>query len=326
MKLVFSVLAASLLVASPAIAKTFKVGTMIPEGTSWANNIKKMTKEIKKATDGRVKFKVYYGGVAGDEPDVLRKIRSGQFHGGTFTGKSLGDINGDFRLLELPFNFQHDRSKALKVMNGMKNHLNSGFKKAGFKALGYYEMGKVYVVSKNKIKNIDDMKGVKIWAFEGDPLVENIMTSLKLVATPLALPDVTTSLSTGMIEAAYGPPLGIIALQWQSKVKYLLDQPLAYVFAGFVLGEKSWNKISKADRAKVESITAEYTAKANDINIQENVKSLEVLKQQKIEFVKPADVKKETAIGHKVREEVLAKLTGKLFTKEGRKIYDGLMK
>ena len=58
-----------------AHAKSLKISTLAPEGTTWANNLKKMVKEIKKATNKKVKFKVYYGGAQGDEPDILRKIR-----------------------------------------------------------------------------------------------------------------------------------------------------------------------------------------------------------------------------------------------------------
>ena len=50
-------------------------------------------------------FKIYPGGVQGDEPDVLRKIRFGQLHGGAFTGYGIGHIYSPTRVLELPFLF-----------------------------------------------------------------------------------------------------------------------------------------------------------------------------------------------------------------------------
>ena len=46
-------------------AKSFKVAALVPEGTSWATNLKDMVREIKTKTDGRVKIKLYLGGVAG---------------------------------------------------------------------------------------------------------------------------------------------------------------------------------------------------------------------------------------------------------------------
>ena len=55
-----------------------------------------------------------------------------------------------------------------------------------------------------------------------------MVKSLNLSPVPLPITDVQASLSTGVIEAAYAPPLGIIALQWDNKVKYLVDFPLAF--------------------------------------------------------------------------------------------------
>ncbi|MFZ8933090.1 MAG: TRAP transporter substrate-binding protein DctP, partial [Bacteriovoracaceae bacterium] len=135
-------------------AKTFKVGVLAPEGTAWSENLKKLTKEVKKATEGRVKFKIYYGGAQGDEPDVLRKIRVRQLHGGVFTGKTLGDINGDVRVIELPFTFIDNREKAWKTLTGMKDFFNETFENKGVKNLGFFEIGQVYFVSQKKTDNL----------------------------------------------------------------------------------------------------------------------------------------------------------------------------
>ncbi len=68
-------------------AQQVKLAVLVPEGTTWGMSLKKFSKEVETVTGGEVSMKVYYGGVAGDEPDVLRKVRIGQLHGGIFTGK-----------------------------------------------------------------------------------------------------------------------------------------------------------------------------------------------------------------------------------------------
>ena len=72
------------ILGSQVQAARLKVGVLAPEGTNWAKNMKKMAKEVKKATDGEVKFKFYFGGSQGDEVDVLRKVRINQLQGGVF--------------------------------------------------------------------------------------------------------------------------------------------------------------------------------------------------------------------------------------------------
>jgi TRAP-type C4-dicarboxylate transport system substrate-binding protein len=305
-----------LLIASPlsAIGITLKVAALVPEGTNWAKTLKNMSKEVKEATGGKVKFKIYYGGVAGDEPDVLRKVRVGQLHGGVFTGKTLGDIDGDMRAIEIPFNFYDKGEKAINALRGMENFLNKKFVKNGFKNLGFYGVGQVYMVSTKKVSNIEELKGIKIWSWEGDEVVKSMVDSLKLVSVPLSLPDVLSSLSTGIIGAAYAPPLGILALQWQSKVKYLIDFPVAFSTGALLISNKRWKKVKAEHQKIVENIANKYISKANEYANADNKAGLETLKSLGVEFIKFK--KSDLDQAEMIRKDVIKKLEGKIISKE----------
>jgi TRAP-type transport system periplasmic protein len=295
-------------------AVTFKVGLLAPEGTSWAVNLKRMAKEIKKSTNGRVKFKLYYGGAQGDEPDVLRKIRVGQLQGGIFTGKTLGDINGDVRVLEIPFTFFEKREKAYGVMMKMAPYFDQQFIKRGFYNLGFFEIGMVYFVSKKKTPSLNSLQGIKIWSWEGDPLVASLISTMKLVSVPLALPDVLSSLSTGIVEAAYAPPLAILALQWNNKIKYLLDFPLAYSTGAFLIDGKKWKKVKEEDQRLVQKISRKFFSKINQDNAKENSDALIALKGAGIEFLNFSE--SDQKVSSDLRGAIIKQLTGKLFSKE----------
>lgn len=289
-----------------------KPAVLVPEGTTWGMSLKKFSKEVETVTGGEVNFKVYYGGVSGDEPDVLRKIRIGQLNGGIFTGKTLGDIAGDVRAMETPFTFYNDHVKAGKALETLTPTFNSLLKAKGFVNLGFYEIGKVYVVSTKKVTNLNELKGIKIWAWEGDQLVEAMIHSLNLVSVPLALPDVLSSLSTGIIDAAYAPPLGILALQWHTKVKYLIDFPTAYSIGALLVSDKVWAKVKPEHQAKIMEAAKKFVKEANDKSVGENEQAMAQLKKSGVEFVKfPAD---DVKAASSVRADVLKRLKGKLFS------------
>jgi len=284
-KIILGILFSGLFIQNVS-ALTVKIGVLAPEGTSWAKNLKKMAKEIKTATNKKVKLKIYFGGSQGDEPDVLRKIRVGQLHGGVFTGKTLGDIYSDVRVMELPFTFYQDRAKALSTLQGMESFFTKGFNENNFISLGFIELGNVYFVSKEKAINLNSLKGMKIWSWEGDQLVSAMIQEMDLVSVPLSIPDVLSSLSTGIIEAAYAPPLGIIALQWNTKIKYLVDFPLSYSMAAFLINKKTWLKMSSEHQKIVSDISRKYVDKINKANVQDNIDALTVMKSLGVEFVK----------------------------------------
>ncbi len=296
---------------------TIKMAVVAPEGTSWSKHLKKMSKEIKKKTDGAVKIKIYYGGSQGDEPDVLRKVRVGQLHGGLFTGKTLGDISGDVRVIEVPFTFNGNREKGWNTLNKMTPYFNSKFNKSGFMNLGFFELGMIYYVSQKKSSNLEDLKGTKIWSWEGDRLVSTMIDVMKLVSVPLPLPDVLSSLSTGIVEAAYAPPVGIIALQWNTKIKYLVDFPIAYSIGAFMVSNKQWGKIKPAHQKIVKDLADEYIAKINKDLIVENKDALAALKASGVEFVSFPE--KEAKRSSQIRSEILAKMKGNLISTEAIK-------
>jgi TRAP-type C4-dicarboxylate transport system substrate-binding protein len=298
-------------------AAPIKVGVLAPEGTGWALNIKKMTSEIKEATKGNVEIKVYYGGSQGDEQDVLRKIRIGQLHGGIFTGKTLGEISGDVRVIELPFTFNNNREKALKTLQGLSPFFNQKFEQNKFKSLGIFEIGQIYFVSQKKVTNLSDIKSLKIWSWDGDPIVTGMFEAMNLTGVPLALPDVLSSLSTGVVEAAYAPPIGILALQWNTKVKYLIDFPVSYSIGAFVISQSAWQKVAPADQKVVEEIAKKYESLLNTGNAKDNADALTAMKNGKIEFIKFNDADVKAAQGH--RAEIIKKLKGKLFSEEAYK-------
>ena len=136
--------------STTTFAVKLKFAVLAPKQTSWGKSLVKMTKEIKKATDGKVKFKIYYGGVKGDEPVVRRLINAKMLDGGIFTGKTLGEINGDVRVMELPFTYFGDNKSALEDLGNLQSYFNQGFRKQSYENLGFFELGSVYFVSQKK--------------------------------------------------------------------------------------------------------------------------------------------------------------------------------
>jgi TRAP-type C4-dicarboxylate transport system substrate-binding protein len=307
-----TLLALSLSFSISAMANPIKVGVLVPEGTGWAKIIKKMTGEIKDVTKGNVEIKVYYGGSQGDEQDVLRKIRIGQLQGGIFTGKTLGDINGDVRTMEIPFTFNNNREKALKTLKNLTPYFSENFEKKKFKSLATFEIGQIYLVSQKKVLDLNGIKTLKIWSWEGDPVVNTMFETMNLIGVPLALPDVLSSLTTGVIDAAYAPGIGIISLQWNTKVKYVVDFPISYSVGAFVITSDAWSKISPADQKLVSEISKRYETEINNTNEKDNKDAFNSMKAQKIEFIKFSDADVKMAQTHRL--QIIKKLKGKLFS------------
>ena len=70
------------LLASTASVR-LKLAMLAPERSVWDTEFKAMAKDTRSATRNGVALRVYPGGVQGDEPTVVRKMRIGQLQGGS---------------------------------------------------------------------------------------------------------------------------------------------------------------------------------------------------------------------------------------------------
>src|SRR3569833_1091754 len=163
-----AVLGLSLLLAAPARAqdvKYIKFATLAPEGSTWMNVMTALSKDLEKATGGKLKFKFYPGAMAGEDKDVVKKIRIGQLQAAGFTGVGLGEIAPAVRLLDSPWLFR-DRKELEHVREKFAPQLDAAVEKGGFVVLGWTDLGSVYVFSKNPISGPDDMKKAKMRVWE----------------------------------------------------------------------------------------------------------------------------------------------------------------
>ena len=272
-----------------------KFATLAPVGSTWMNIIAEWASKVDKESQGRLKFKFYPGGVSGDEPDMLRKIRFGQLNGAAMTGHGIGYIYSPARVLEIPFLFR-TYGEVDYVRAKMMPEIRAGFRKNDYELLGWMEIGFVRFFSRTPIHSMEDLKKRRIWLWQGDPLGMAVFSASDISPVPLPITEVFTSLSTGLIDTVIAPPLGAIALQWFTKTPYMTEIPMADGIGGLVVSSKFFNKLPKDLQELLLRTGNEASEKLLIETRKDNEKSLAVLKQNGVTFtlawkdVKESDV------------------------------------
>lgn len=296
-------------------AKQIKLATIAPAGSSWDKITASMNDELKQRTNGALEFKIYAGGVQGDEKAVVQKIRSGQLHAGGLTGFGLGLIASSVRVLEVPFLFNSPAeidSGTSKVTPKLEAALAAGNPQV--ELLGWAEAGNVYIMSNKPIATRADMNGVKMWMWEGDPMAEALYKALGVVPIQLSIADVLTSLQTNMIEAVYAPPMAAVALQWASKVKYITDLPIVNSIGALVIAKSEFNKLSGENQKILKDVTAKYSRQIVEQTRRDNAAALASIQKLGVQKVSVSDANKQELI--KVSAGVGDSLVGKLYSQE----------
>ncbi|MGB5278935.1 MAG: TRAP transporter substrate-binding protein DctP [Gammaproteobacteria bacterium] len=274
--------------ATAVNAKTYqlKFATLMPTGTSWSNLLDEWIKEVEEKSEGRIKFKMYAGGVMGDEPDVLRKIRKGQLHGGMFTGYGIGRIYSPARVLEVPFMFKNT-DESDYVRDQMMPDLEAGFRESGFELLGWPEVGFIHFFSTQPIRSMDSIKKLKIWLWQGDPLGEAFFKAADIDPIPLSIIDVYTQLSAkhGSIDTVYTSSFGAIALQWYTKLNYGSRIPFTNAIGGLMVSNRFYDKLPEDLQQLLKTTGKRLSDDIRQRARGENEKSLAILEKNGIEFM-----------------------------------------
>jgi len=200
------------------------------------------------------------------------------------TAGALSEIYPDTQLYTLPFLF-HSYEELDYVRARMDKTIAQGIEAHNFVSFGFSDGGFAYLMSNTPIRRIEDLKGQKIWVPEGDDISRAMFETLGVSAIPLPLTDVLTGLQTGLITTLGSSLGGAIALQWHTKVKYVVDAPVIYLYGLLALEKKIYTRMSVPDQTVVREVMERVFAGLNRQNRLDDLKAREALRRQGIEFL-----------------------------------------
>ncbi len=237
---------------APPAPVVIKLATFVPDGSVWHKAMKEMGAEWMRETSGRVQLKVYPGGVAGDEPDYVRKMRVGQLQAAAVTTAGLAQIDNSFQMFGVPMFFD-SYPELNAVLDKMTPILKQRLEAKGFVLLNWGHGGWVYFFTRQKASTVADIKKTKMYAMAGDDRWVQLWKGNGYSPVALAPSDMLTGLQTGMIDGTPTTPLLALTLQWYRQTPNMVGIGMAPLVGGLVVTRQAWSKISPADQAKIQA-------------------------------------------------------------------------
>ena len=306
------------------LAQTIKMGTLAPEGSVWHNVLRDMAEDWKEISDGRIRVRIYPGGIAGDDSDMVRKVRIGQLHAAALTGQGLSTIAEEISIFQMPMLLRSD-AELDYVRDKLAPELEVLMEEKGFKVLYWSEVGWVYLFSNQPVRQPADLKPLNIWVWAGDAAWADALKDGGYRPVPLPATEIHTGLTSGLLDAFATTPVAALSYQWFGQAKNMMAMKWAPLTAAVVVSTKTWDRIPEdirpeilaaaikaGDRAKVEirGLEAEAIKAMEGFGLKVNTVTPEMAAEWQQEIEKTYPKLLGTSIPDEIYRDVAAILEG----------------
>lgn len=270
--------------ASADAATVVKMATLVPEGSVWDQILREMGEDWQKSTGGDVSLRLYPGGVAGDEPDIVRKMRVGQLHAAALSVGGLSAIDESFQIFEIPMFFE-SYEELYHVLETLRPEFEKRLEAKGYVLLHWANGGWVHLFSKKPVRTVDDLRGQKIFAGASEEEQITLWRENGFQAVSLAATDVMTSLQTGMVDVVPITPLAALSLQWFRHTPYMQNLGLAPLVGGTVISERTWKRLDPATQKALRQAAATAEKRLREEIPEQDEKAVEQMKTRGLSVV-----------------------------------------
>ncbi len=186
------------------------------------------------------------------------------------------------------------------------------FEEAGFILLAWADAGKGHIMSTKPIVRPADLKSSRPWAWKDDPVFAEFLKVVGANPVRLGVPEVYAALQTKMVDVVPSSPIGAVALQWYTKLKYITKDSFGIILGASVVKKEKFDQLSPGDQ-QILMDTAQRAANALDKVVRrDDAKAYKVLLERGIEAVDTSPYRAEWDAAAKETRE---RLTGRIYSK-----------
>jgi TRAP-type C4-dicarboxylate transport system substrate-binding protein len=219
-----------------------KMATLVPENSSWHLILKQTAADWQKLSGGKVVVRLYAGGVHGDDPDVVRKMRLGTLNAAVLTAVGVAEIDKSVYALGVPLMYD-SYEEAYAVLDKMRPRLESSLDSKGFVVLNWADGGWVQFFTQEPVATPDDLRKLKLFTWAGDSDAVDIWKSAGFNPIPLPSTEIATALRTGLVSALGTPPQVAIISQFYEQAMNMTDLRWQLLLGATVIKKDAWEKI-----------------------------------------------------------------------------------
>jgi TRAP-type C4-dicarboxylate transport system substrate-binding protein len=218
-----------------------RMASLAPEGTQWARELKAFAREVEANSHGQVKIKWYLGGIAGDELQVIDRIRRGQLDGTAGAGV-CEHLAPSLRAPRMIGTVQN-REEVRYVMSRMHGRLDAEMAKNGFIAISYSTFGIPILITRDEVTSMEQLRTVRLWVWKEDNVAQRALTSMGVPVISTDVTDAAAAYSSGKVDGFVATPTAALAYQWSAQAHYFTELPIGFLPGCVVVSQRAMDSL-----------------------------------------------------------------------------------
>jgi TRAP-type transport system periplasmic protein len=219
-----------------------RFGTVAPDGTAWARIAKQTSTALADATSGQVVSKWYFGGIAGDEMQMLERMKKDQLDGIVSAGMLCERLSPSMRVMRMVGLFQ-TRDESAYVAGRLKPLFDEDFRKQGFVNLGDVGIGPDMIFSRAPIHDMDELRRAKLWTWSLDEVFVATWPLLGMRVVPLPIDQAYRAYENHVVDGFVAVPTAALGFQWSTEARYVTDLRMAFLRACILISTRSFDPL-----------------------------------------------------------------------------------
>jgi TRAP-type C4-dicarboxylate transport system substrate-binding protein len=213
-----------------------------------------MANEWAAATNGQVRLRIFHGGVAGDEDDMIRKLRINSIQGAVLTSFGLNMITPEIMTLSVPFLIRND-VELQAVLDELGGEFEALINRQGFHTLAFVNSGWVRIFSRNAVRVPADLRRQIVGTSPDSPELTHAFRAMEYRLAEVAMSDMHMALNSGRIDAVYKIPAFVGGLQLFGITRNMASFYFAPFMGGIVLNQQAWRAVPEQHRERLMAIS-----------------------------------------------------------------------
>jgi TRAP-type C4-dicarboxylate transport system substrate-binding protein len=262
--LVFTVAALASGRAAAADPVTLRFASVVPEGTAWARELKAFARDVERLSAGQLRLKWYLGGIAGDEATVPDRIKRGQLDGEA-VGVTCSNMAPSLRVLRIVGMFRR-REEAHAIIARLRPRLDGEFRRSGYVSLAVTWFGSDIALAREPIRSLDDLRRLRLWIWDLDPVWTTEMKTLGLHVVPLPVEEAGRAYEDGRVDGFLALPNAALAFQWAAHTRYYSNLAIASMAACTVISSTVFESLPFESQEALRAAAAKANLRFEDIS------------------------------------------------------------